>query len=68
MQIEEHFDEEFSEIMRYINEPNEEINVQKRELLKITEKGYEEEREIYAKNWIVVSSVKQFWQVVDKAE
>ena len=36
--------------------------------LKITEKGYEEEREIYAKNWIVVSSVKQFWQVVDKAE
>lgn len=68
--MEEHFDEEFSEIMRNIDKPNEDedLNFQIRDFLSITEKDYEEEREEYAIQWIAVSSVENLNQVIDKAE
>lgn len=67
--MEEHFDEEFSEIMRNIDKPNEDedLNFQIRDFLSITEKDYEEEREEYAIQWIAVSSVENLRQVIDKA-
>lgn len=68
--MEIYFDPEFSEVMQHSHEQTEdaEINFQDKELLEITEKGYQVEEEEYDIKWIAVSSVEKLQQVIDKAE
>lgn len=68
--MEEYFNEEFNEIVQHNHECNEkyEIDFSNKELLEITEKDYQKEKERYPVKWISVTSVERLRQVIDKAE